>query len=297
MKLKIYRMYFETPLKFKPDVEGNFPRSDTIFAAVANVIVELEGVDALKDFCRSNPRFSSAFPFYEDKLFFPKPLRPPREIENDKELLRVWKKKSWIEEELLKNQEATVDVIKREYENKENKHGDFITKGDISKFYDEIEIVRNAKHRINEQTQIFTIHALKFKKNSGLYFLYSGDVDIDEAVKILGEEGFGGGRSVGYGKFKVRVESYFWKISGKWNLLLSLCLPERSKVEILKDAYYSLLEKSGWTNSSRKRRVRVLVEGSVLPEGMGGIILEDQIDGVKIYRNYLALTLPMGWWD
>jgi len=298
MKLKIYRMYFETPLKFKPEVEGNFPRSDTIFAAIANIIVEVEGVDALKDFYRSNPRFSSAFPFYKNKLFFPKPLRPPKRIENDRELLRVWKRKSWIEEELLKDQEATLDVIKREREEKEKRYGDFITKDDISKFYDEIEIVRNAKHRINEQTQIFTVYALKFKKDSGLYFLYLGDMDIDEAVKILGEEGFGGGRSVGYGKFRVRAESYFWKISGRWNLLLSLCLPERSEVEILKDAYYSLLEKSGWTNSSRKSRVRVLVEGSVLPKGIDGkILLEDYIDDIKIYRNYLALTLQMGWWD
>lgn len=296
MKLRIYRMYFETPLRLKPDVEGNFPRSDTIFAAVANVIVELEGVEALKDFCESDPRFSSAFPFYENKLFFPKPIRPPREIENDRELLRIWKKKSWIEEELLKDQEATLDVIKREIEEKKS-YGDFIAKDNIPKFYDEIEIVRNAKHRINEQTQIFAIHALKFKKSSGLYFLYSGDVNIDYFVKILGEEGLGGGRSIGYGKFRVKPESYSWKISGKWDLLLSLCLPERSEVEILKNAYYSLLEKGGWTDSSRKRRVRVLVEGSVLPKGMEGRILEDQVDDVKIYRNYLALTLPMGWWN
>lgn len=302
MKLRMYKLYFETPLKLKPEIEGRsilkpdmLPKSDTIFAAVANVIAEVDGAKALEEFCSSNPRFSSAFPFYKDKLFFPKPLKPLTEVECDKELRKEWKKKIWVEHELLKNPKAVFDAIKRKYE--EGGSGAFIAKGEIPKFYEVNEVVRNTKHRINEQTQIFTVYTLSFAKNSGLFFLYSGDVNIDEAVKILGEEGLGGGRTVGYGKFRVREEDYLWNISGRWSLLLSLCLPEKSEVRCLKDAYYSLLERDGWTNSSRKRRRRVLAEGSVIPEKIEGRMLEESIDGIKIYRNYLALTLPMGWWN
>ena len=295
MKLRMYRLYFETPLKLKPEAEGLFPKSDTIFAAIANVIAEVEGTEALKEFCSSSPRFSSAFPFYESKLFFPKPLRPSAEIEHDKKLHKVWKKKIWIEHELLKNPKAVLDVIRRECEERES--GAFIAREKIPKFYEVNEIVRNAKHRINEQTQIFTVYTLSFAKNSGLFFLYLGEINIDEAVKILGEVGLGGGRTVGYGKFKAKREDYSWEISGKWNLLLSLCLPERSEVGCLKDAYYSLLERCGWTNSSRKKRVRVLAEGSIIPRKFEGMMLKESVDGVEIYRNYLALTLPLRWWS
>ena len=295
MKLRMYRLYFDTPLKLKPETEGLFPKSDTIFAAVANVIAEVDGIEALKEFCSGNPRFSSAFPFYKNKLFFPKPLKPLAEIEHDKDLRKVWKKKIWIEHELLKNSKAVLDIIRRECE--EGESGAFIARERIPKFYTVNEVVRNAKHRINEQTQIFTVYTLNFAEDSGLFFLYSGEVNIDDAVKILGEEGLGGGRTIGYGKFRAKGEDYSWEISGRWSLLLSLCLPEKSEVECLKDAYYSLLERGGWTNSSKKKRVRVLVEGSVIPGKIEGRMLEESVDGIKIYRNYLALTLPMGWWS
>ena len=298
--MRLYRLYFDTPLKLKPEIEGKFilkpdmlPKSDTIFAAVANVIAEIDGVETLKEFCKGNPRFSSAFPFHKDKLFFPKPLKPLAEIERDKNLHKAWKKKIWIEHELLKRPKAVLDVINSE----ERKSEFFIAKEEIPKFYNVNEVVRNAKHRINEQTQIFSVYTLSFTKNSGLFFLYSGEVNIDEAVKILGEGGLGGGKTVGYGKFIAKGEDYSWEISGKWNLLLSLCLPKRSEVERLRESYYSLIEREGWTNSSRKRKVRVLTEGSVIPRKIEGRILEEHVDGVKIYRNYLALTLPMGWWD
>jgi len=289
--MKVYKMQFETPLRINPEVEGLFPRSDTIFAAVANIIAEVESIDVLKEFCESNPKFSSAFPFYKNNLFLPKPLKPPREIESNRELHKRWKKKRWIDGELIKNKKIIIKL-----EEKEDGSNEFIARTRIPKFYKEFEILRNTKHRINEQTQIFSVHTLSFSKNSGLFFLYSGDVNIDDYVKILGEEGIGGGKSTGYGKFKVKIERYSLNTSGKWNLLLSLCLPQRSEVEVLKDAYYILFERSGWTNSSRKKRMRVLAEGSIVPR-IEGKMEVDCVNGVKIYRNYLALILPVGWWD
>ena len=291
MKLRMYKLKFQTPLRINPDVGEIFPRSDTIFAAVANVISEVEGEKSVKEFCESSPRFSSLFPYYGDFLFFPKPLRTPRKIESNRDLERKWKKKAWIERKLLEDGKGLVEVLE-----KKNRKNKFLADKEIPKFYQEDEVVRNAKNRITEQTQVFTVHLLRFTVDSGLFFLYFGDMKIDDYVKMLGEEGILGGKSVGFGKFAVRPYDFSWNSSGSWRLLLSLCIPDESEIGSLRSAYYSLVERSGWTGSYRKGKLRVLVEGSIVPE-LSGRIVKEVVGGIRIYRNYLSLSIPLGWWD
>ncbi|WP_456328647.1 hypothetical protein, partial [Archaeoglobus sp.] len=68
-----------------------------------------------------------------------------------------------------------------------------------------------------------------------------------------------------------------------------------SEIGSLRSAYYSLVERSGWTSSYRKGKLRVLVEGSIVPE-LSGRIVKEVVGGVRIYRNYLSLSIPLGWW-
>jgi len=283
--MKIYKMYFKTPLKFNPDVEGIFPRSDTIFAAIANVMVELEGEKVLEEL--KECRFSSAFPFHKDKLFLPKPLKPPLK---ERELIKIWKKKMWIDADLINDHDEIVKALKKD------SASPFISKdGLYNGICREREIIRNFKDRISERTNIYSVYAIEFERDAGLYFIYSGDVKIDHAVKVLGEEGIGGCKSIGFGKFDVEIKNFKWEEEGKSYLLLSLYLPERSEIEALKNGYYSLLNRTGWSLKREKRMVRVVVEGSVLPYRVNGRILEEYMDGIKIYRNYLALTIPLRW--
>jgi CRISPR-associated protein Csm4 len=123
-------------------------------------------------------------------------------------------------------------------------------------------------------------NADKQQSLSGLYFLLRLDdetleQEIRAAFEFLGEEGLGGERSSGAGRFELE-----WKpLTKEWqelvkfekatqHCLLSLYLPETLPPEI-KDAQYEFVERGGWIGSPfsgrqlRRKSVRMFAEGSV----------------------------------
>lgn len=293
MMFKLYKLEFKSYLYSGASFqEGTieFPGSDTIFSAVANTIAEIDGEEGLKEFVKTKPLFSSAFPYYKNNIFLPKPVGV--ETYFPKVLKKKLKKVRWVEKEIIEK------GMWGEVEPK----GHFISFDRIEKLYAEDEIVRNVKNRIRELTTIFTIRAFKFSNKAGLYFLYSGEYDISYALKILGEVGIGGGKSVGFGKFKVKSEEKFkWNSEREFGLLVSKCIPEKEEIHKLKNAQYSIGERGGWSENDRKKKLRVLIEGSVLPCDMVGKWIEEDIRNKnnkrKVYRNYRALILPLRWWS
>lgn len=287
--MRVYKLHFDGYLHsgaagFQEEAV-EFPGSDTIFAAVASVIAELGGEEGVKEFCDSEPRFSSAFPFYRDKLFLPKPIGLHATAEHDetKELKRA----RWVEKDLVESGRFESASLE----------GNFLSKRGIGgKVYEEVDVIRNYKNRLSERAEIFTVRAFRFQEGAGLYFIYSGSYDIEDAVRVLGEEGLGGCRSVGFGRFRPESETFEWGGVGELGLLVSKCIPRREEVVKLgrDDVRLSIETRGGWSGLSgkdRKRKLRVISEGSVIPTDVQGKIIDE--GGIK--RNYLSLILPLGW--
>jgi len=86
--------------------------------------------------------------------------------------------------------------------------------------------------RVSSNSSIYYLSAISFQKDSGLYFLMDGGLStIKPALKYLSDEGVGGKRSWGLGKFKFKVEEFKLKKGNKNYLTLSLThLTDTSKV-------------------------------------------------------------------
>lgn len=160
---------------------------------------------------------------------------------------------------------------------------------------------------------LWDAHGENPKSLSGLYFLlHLNDEKLEQEIRaafeFLGEEGLGGERSSGAGRFGVE-----WKpLTKEWqelvkfekatkHCLLSLYSPELMPLKI-EDAQYELIERGGWIGSPfsgrqlRRMSLRMFTEGSVFCQKLKGQLADVTPAGFrehKIYRNGLALTLPI----
>jgi CRISPR-associated protein Csm4 len=160
---------------------------------------------------------------------------------------------------------------------------------------------------------------------AGLYFLMEftkPDSELEsklyQALSILGEEGIGGERSSGAGRFTTlsweALPSDWQAIvnfqNGNRHTLISLFWDQSISLNWLgESARYALLERGGWIASPfsgrqlRRQMVRMFAEGSVFPNKPLGQLADvtppefQREDGSRvphaIYRSGLALSLPV----
>lgn len=140
---------------------------------------------------------------------------------------------------------------------------------------------RVALDRITSASNLYHVGRLIFSSNAGLYFLLEGEAAHAEAVAlalgILQDEGLGGERAYGFGRFAMEepeefVES-FSHIAGDKYCLLSPCSPTENEVHKLLrgDSTYQILKRTGIIQSPQRKdiprqTIRVLAEGSVFDE-------------------------------
>jgi CRISPR-associated protein Csm4 len=158
--------------------------------------------------------------------------------------------------------------------------------------------------------------------SSGLYFLIhfpTLDPDLENrlyaALELLGEEGLGGERSSGAGRFiatwlDIKNESEpalkQWRQvlqfnKGNHHALLSLFWEEtlRDRTLLGSTARYALKERGGWVVGPqvRRRMVRMFAEGSVFPIQPIGALADVTPNNVRlahsIYRSGISLSLPI----
>ncbi|WP_017323997.1 type III-A CRISPR-associated RAMP protein Csm4 [Synechococcus sp. PCC 7336] len=154
---------------------------------------------------------------------------------------------------------------------------------------------------------------------AGLYFLLelpeeSPELEeqLRQALMVLGEEGIGGERSSGAGRFRVAKS---WQLPEHWqavvepkveadrHALLSLFYQAGLQSSWLgEEARYAIQERGGWIASPfsgrqlRRKRVRMFAEGSVFPqkpEGQLADVTPEQFTLHPIYRNGIAVSLPV----
>ncbi|MGF1523332.1 MAG: type III-A CRISPR-associated RAMP protein Csm4 [Leptolyngbyaceae cyanobacterium] len=160
---------------------------------------------------------------------------------------------------------------------------------------------------------------------SGLYFLlnmpsadHALETRLEACLRFLGEEGLGGERSSGAGRFNVE---YWGNLPPEWEgiinfqqgnhySLISLFWDSSITADWLgESAQYTLQERGGWIASPfsgrqlRRQMIRMFSEGSVFPQEPQGQLADVtppefiREDGTRIphpfYRNGIAVSLPV----
>jgi len=320
---KIVKLYFISPLHISRGQTDEYDRSasmlhsDTIAGALASAFAFLFPGEDVKSFMESF-RVSSAFPFTQDVLFFPKPMAKlpvPKKTEDHK-LPKKLKKVEFLEkqvfEKVLNNQELNISD--------EVFHDNFLTneKTDLFPFYrkevqQRVMVPRNGAG----DSLPYYVDRIWFKEQSGLFFLIDAgkqESTLKACLRFLSDTGIGTDKSVGNGQFKLsdkiieEIEINIPKKADK-QVCLSLYCPvkEELNLALLDGSSYNLEKRGGYMAGSsndalrhlRKKQIFMFTCGSVFPnEKLNGKITEISPEWNKpvmhpVYRDGRGFFIPM----
>jgi CRISPR type III-A-associated RAMP protein Csm4 len=139
---------------------------------------------------------------------------------------------------------------------------------------------------------------------------------FEAALRLLGYDGIGGGRSIGHGRFEIEkiidgFEPPFGGDDAKARMLLSLTHPTRNEVQsgllVSPPAVYTLIARGGWAEIDgagrfRRAAVRMLTEGSIV-SNLGHARCGDSVRVLStsgdnriphhVYRSGCAVSIPI----
>jgi CRISPR-associated protein Csm4 len=319
-------------------------RSDTLFSAWLSAYARLftaSEINTLIERFKTDPpfRLSSTFIYQQinGKLvdYLPRPLAVPPHYpkSDDLELVKTYKTLKHIPLEIWKRwyQGEGFSASDRDELSAKTtgKATATLARSGAFRYQDAFEVQRLPKiavDRITRATNLYHTGIVQYRCEqnghgveslSGLYFLVEF---LDPALEklffivldFLGEEGIGGERSSGAGRFTVKGPSSTvpddWKSvitfnGGTYYCLMSLFWQHSLSPNLLEDARYELLERGGWISSPsdrgkelRRKSVRMFAEGSVFKSKMTGALADvtpAQWNGHPIYRSGISLSLPV----
>ncbi|ALV63518.1 CRISPR-associated RAMP protein, Csm4 family [Thermococcus sp. 2319x1] len=276
MKFKAIKLKLRGPLT-------EIPHADTLFGAMATAVGVLYGKEAIDEFAerfQRGARISSAFPYEGEKLFLPKPLSA-----------EYWL--STLPEEKIKG----IPNFKRLKSAKYLSLGEFEKALRLEQFtyaelpFKRVELPRVALDRVTSNSALYFWEEIRFKPNTGIYFLYQGDGEtlkgyILPALRYLGDTGIGGKGTWGYGLFDIEVEDVEISVPrGEAFVTLSNTLPSETPL------LWRLFRKGGWSPWGRKPKLSFIEEGSIIGNDSGKIETLT-VGGKGIYVYGLSFPLP-----
>ncbi|MBK7886866.1 MAG: type III-A CRISPR-associated RAMP protein Csm4 [Bacteroidetes bacterium] len=266
----------------------------------------------------NNVAFSSAFPFFGDEYFLPKPLVKLPDFEKDEgaATAKKYKKINWLSKTHFVNLiHANECKIRSE---------ELVADGGfLSAFPDNFKSQKFWMKEIQQRVQIpldgndtkpYYVERIRFNEMGGLYFMVTGDkttIDkIAECLNWLGEQGIGTDRSVGNGQFSVSRDVISFNLpESKSGVLLSLYCPptEERSSGFLDNSRYNLIKRGGYISSPEdennlslhKKSVFMFSEGSIFSNyaSRKGYILDLNPSGARVkhpvYRDGRAFFLPI----
>lgn len=313
-------------------------RSDALFSAWVSVYARLFGKNAVEELLQRFPsekhpqlipplRISSTFIYRQENehtiYYLPRPLKFPINYPNeDLEFFKNYKKLNYLPLEVWQRWYqgegfigGDVEELKAETKGKSNGHLRQLGTFDYKKAFEIDQIPKIAVDRVTRATNLYYTGFVQFRSDknpSGLYFLLQlspeGDKLADQlkaALHLLGEEGLGGERSSGAGRFKIEWlelpetwQSIVDFSTGNYHILMSLFWDIPIKIEFLDNASYEIQERGGWIaeNQLRRKMVRMFSEGSVFllpPEGKLVDVTPQTFKKHRIYRSGISLSLPI----
>ena len=294
--LNIVKLYFTEPLALMSEKKDEFQKevvsypSDTLKGALVSGLAWLgEQESVLKDF-NENLKVSSAYPFVNDKYFFPKPMAklPFKETGRPGEN-KVFKKIQFIEKSLFEK------ILRGEQVNLQNQnfiHGGKFLVEDKGNYPEKIYEARTEERVSIGNTNVFAeaekgspfyVSRTYFLHNQdnqvGLYFIYEAEETSEDLLKksltLLQDEGIGADRRLGNGRFVFKMEQIGLDLPDQPNkqVLLSKFIPKKEEVEqgVLKNASYQLSKRGGYVSGTiyeafahySKRDIYMIDEASV----------------------------------
>ncbi|AEH51252.1 type III-A CRISPR-associated RAMP protein Csm4 [Pseudothermotoga thermarum] len=251
--------------------------SDTLFSGIMNCHSLLYGDERttklVQAFLEGQPpfRISSTMPYINDIFFVFKPLGMNLKIYAPDEEEKKLKKAKYIpEENLLNGFKGSFTTVGELFVKKED--ADKLTPFAIPQ-----ERVRVSLDRTSSASNVYYFPTYSYHKNSGLWFYIeildeSVEKEIFAAIKLLGDEGLGGDRSIGLGFFELATAPVPMDLPfaqhDETQLYTTLSLVNPRKGEAEKFRYYDIVNRSGYLYSKgdqgiKRKAVRMFIEGSV----------------------------------
>ena len=330
MKYDVIKLHFNSPLHLSRgqtefyDKSETVLHSDTIKSAIfacAKVIYK----NKIDKSLFSDFKISSAFPFYKDEYFFPKPL-----IDFDPVVKgidagpKTHKKLKQIEYLSKSNFESFINGELKEIENdnisQNNKFlfSNKVTKRDDSIFKSEVQ-QRLVMPRSEEENapKPFYLDRIYFTDYSGLFFLIEFNNEqvkdiFSNSLKLLESQGLGTDRNVGNGQFlsefKPNEIDLKLPLNAELTTNISTYLPQKEEIDKMLDtnSRYKLIKRGGYISSPekvefltyRKKSIYMFKEGSVFKSvGQKGKIENLAPDDVNIdhpiYRDGTSIFIPL----
>jgi len=265
------------------DFSSSVLQSDTISAALAAMRAQKGKVDDLKDFMESFA-VSSAFPYYGESLFFPKPqgrinvsISDMEEYPQRKKLKKV----KFIEQDLWKQLLCGMSV---DVQSSQLQKSFLLSSGSVEKFSEPYRSQVNQRVFVprNEgaDTEPFFFDWTYFHKDAGLFCILDApeclETEIIELFQMLGECGLGTDKNVGGGKFEVEKAEAInldFVESANATMLLSLYIPTEQEVNMLNlsNSKYELVQRGGFLAGSSDENLKHLRKKSVYAFSVGSL--------------------------
>ncbi len=329
---------------------GERVRSDTLFSAWVNAYARLFGgrevenlLQRFLDLPQPPVRISSTF-IYRQKgtnfvYYLPRPLKLPRNYPGDDlKFFKTFKKLKYLPLDIWQRWYQGVGFTTEgeecdraeleETTNKSRASGALHLAGafDYGTTFKKDQLPKVAIDRVTRATNFYHTGFVQFEgepngngtnSRSGLYFLLQfpeTDRDLENrlyaALNLLGEEGLGGERSSGAGRFEVDNWSDLpadWQNvvsfeEGTHHYIISLFWQLPITQYWLTNSSYEIIERGGWIGSPfsgqqlRRQKVQMFAEGSVfasIPSGQLADVTPERFNAHRIYRNGISLSLPI----
>lgn len=329
-QINIVKLRFKTPLHLSKGKADSYEESeellhsDTLKSALFAAALQLYGNDLDKQAFFNSFRVSSAFPFYGQEYFFPKPLHPLRfQYADEKKLKKV----KWLGKTIF---EKALNNVALQVEPKHFALGEMALSesGTTHKLY-----MREKTQRVkipkmwepdNAVSIPFYLDKIYFSTQGGLFFILLHDGNssqfkqLEAALRLLGDNGIGLQRGLGNGQYDYEWTTLELEVpeNAEAGLSLSLYCPtwEEWLPLDLENSAYDFVKRGGWISAAepeylnfRKRSIHMLPEGSVLPfkikdgialKGNGFIDLTPQTvepplpEDMKIWRDGTGVFVP-----
>ncbi|WP_456422690.1 type III-A CRISPR-associated RAMP protein Csm4 [Thermococcus sp.] len=254
------------------------PRADTLFGAIASAVAVLNGGNAVEELVnafKAGARISSAFPYFKDAYYLPKPFSVELvDFEMEYEEAKRIRRAKYLD---VRNFERALRLEPFEAP-------------DIN-VHKKVSVPRVVLDRVTSDSALYFWDEVRFRDDAGLYFLYSGPdgvfMDyIEPAVRLLGDSGIGGKSTWGFGLFEPEFSRLKIKApTSDYEVTLSNALPTKKPV------LWRLFRKGGWSFGRRKPKMTFIEEGSVVKNDPGRF---EELDlGLPFKVHIYGLTFPV----
>lgn len=300
------------------DFSSSALQSDTLTSAIASIRAQQGKASDLTSFLNSFC-MSSAFPYYKDSYFFPKPqgrisiqVHGEEEFQYRKMLKKIQFLDQSIWKDILLGKQVSIErsqIKKALVVSKEDSDLPTIAKRQVNE--------RVTVSRFNDDSSPFFFEWKYYNQDGGLFVITDAkDALLKEIIlylEILGDQGLGTDKNIGGGKFTPEYAGVFHIeeiAEADSQLLLSPFIPTESELGSidLEKSKYSLIKRGGFIAGSehpefrhlRKRSVFMFDVGSILSTQLpitGKVVdLRPDWNDDKlhpVYRSGRALSIPI----